>query len=284
VRGQKGIRNNYIYVNIGNPMKKKTKDNFTDLIQLMSKLRSEDGCPWDRLQTHKSLLPYLIEEAYEVLDTLEAKDDHRLKEELGDLLLQIIFHAQIAKERKKFDIYEVIEHLTKKLIERHPHVFKEKKKLVPEEVLKNWEHIKLTTNRTKNKSVLSGLPRHLPALLKAYRLQEKVARFDFDWEKTDEIFLKIEEEIEELKQAYKKRKKEDIEEELGDILFSWVNFCRHLKINPEFALRKTIDKFVKRFNYIERRLKEKKIALHKAGLPLLDSLWEEAKRSTDATD
>jgi tetrapyrrole methylase family protein/MazG family protein len=258
-------------------MKKKTKDNFTDLIQLMSKLRSEDGCPWDRLQTHKSLLPYLIEEAYEVLDTLEAKDDHRLKEELGDLLLQIIFHAQIAKERKKFDIYEVIDHLTKKLIERHPHVFKEKKKLVPEEVLKNWEHIKLTTNRTKNKSVLSGLPRHLPALLKAYRLQEKVARFDFDWEKTDEIFLKMEEEIKELKQAYKKRKKEDIEEELGDILFSWVNFCRHLNINPEFALRKTIDKFVKRFNYIERRLKEKKIPLHKAGLPLLDSLWEEAK-------
>jgi tetrapyrrole methylase family protein/MazG family protein len=265
-------------------MKKKTKDNFTDLIQLMSKLRSEDGCPWDRLQTHKSLLPYLIEEAYEVLDTLEAKDDHRLKEELGDLLLQIIFHAQIAKERKKFDIYEVIEHLTKKLIERHPHVFKEKKKLVPEEVLKNWEHIKLTTNRTKNKSVLSGLPRHLPALLKAYRLQEKVARFDFDWKKTDEIFSKIEEEIEELKRAYKKGKKGDIEEELGDILFSWVNLCRHLKINPEFALRKTIDKFVKRFNYIERRLKEKKIALHKAGLPLLDSLWEEAKRSMDATD
>ena len=214
------------------------------------------------------------------MDTIEAKDDQRLKEELGDLLLQIIFHAQIAKERKKFDIYEVIENLRQKLIERHPHVFKDKKKLVPEEVLKNWEHIKLAASRAENKSVLSGLPRHLPALLKAYRLQEKVARFDFDWEKTDEIFLKMEEEIKELKRAYKKRKKEDIEEELGDILFSWVNFCRHLKINPEFALRKTIDKFVKRFNYIEKRLKEKKISLHKAGLPLLDSLWEEAKRST----
>ena len=260
-------------------MKKETKDNFGDLIKLMSKLRSKHGCPWDRVQTHKSLLPYLIEESYEVLDTIEAKDDQRLKEELGDLLLQIIFHAQIAKERKKFDIYEVIENLCKKLIERHPHVFLEKKELVPEEVLKNWEHIKLATGRAKNKSVLSGLPRHLPALLKAYRLQEKVARFDFDWERTDEIFSKMEEEIKELKKAYKKRKKEDMEEELGDILFSWVNFCRHLEINPEFALKRTIDKFVKRFNYIERRVKEKKISLHKAGLPLLDSLWEEAKRS-----
>jgi len=264
---------------ISNVMKKRSKDNFNDLIKLMSKLRSEYGCPWDRAQTHKSLLPYLIEESYEALDTIEARDDPRLKEELGDLLLQIIFHAQIAKERKKFDIYEVIDNLCKKLIERHPHVFRDKKKLPPEEVLKNWEHIKLTTSKAKNKSVLSGLPRHLPALLKAYRVQEKVARFHFDWEKTDEIFLKMEEEIKELKKARKKGKKENIEEELGDILFSWVNLCRHLKINPEFALRKTIDKFVKRFHYIETRLKEKKISLHEAGLPLLDSLWEEAKRS-----
>jgi tetrapyrrole methylase family protein/MazG family protein len=261
-------------------MKKRTKDNFGDLIKLMSKLRSKHGCPWDRAQTHKSLLPYLIEESYEVLDTIEAKNDQKLKEELGDLLLQIIFHAQIAKERKKFDVYDVIENLLQKLIERHPHVFKDKRKLAPQEVLKNWEHIKLVASRDKNKSVLSGLPRHLPALLKAYRVQEKVARFHFDWERTDEIFLKLEEEIKELKTAHKKRKKEDMEEEFGDILFSWVNLCRHLEVNPEFALRKTIDKFVKRFNYMERCLKQEKIPLQKAGLPLLDSLWEEAKRST----
>jgi tetrapyrrole methylase family protein/MazG family protein len=260
-------------------VKKKTEDKFNHLIKLMSKLRSGDGCPWDRAQTHRSLLPYLIEESYEVLDTIQAGEDQRLKEELGDLLLQIVFHAQIAKERKEFDIYQVIDHLCQKLIERHPHVFRDKKRLASEEVLKNWEHIKLTASGAKSKSVLSGLPRHLPALLKAYRLQEKVARFDFDWERTDEIFSKMEEEIAEFKRAYKKRKKENIEEELGDILFSWVNFCRHLKINPEFALRKTIDKFVKRFNYVERRLKEKKIPLQRAGLPLLDSLWEEAKRS-----
>ncbi len=265
-------------------MKKKTKDNFGDLIKLMSKLRSKDGCPWDRAQTHKSLLPYLIEESYEVLDTIQAREDQRLKEELGDLLLQIVFHAQIAKERKKFDIYEVIDHLCRKLIERHPHVFRDKKRIAEEEVLRNWEHIKLTAGKAKNKSVLSGLPRDLPALLKAYRLQEKVARFDFDWERTEDILSKMEEEVEELRKAYKKGEKGDIEEEMGDILFSWVNFCRHLKINPEFALRKTIDKFAKRFRYIERRLKEKRISLHKAGLPLLDSLWEEAKRSTDQTD
>ena len=265
-------------------MKNKTEDKFKDLIKLMSKLRSEDGCPWDRVQTHETLLPYLIEESYEVLDTIQARDDQRLKEELGDLLLQIVFHAEIARERRKFDIHEVIDHLCQKLIERHPHVFRDKKRIAPEEVLKNWEHIKLAAGGTEDKSVLSGLPRHLPALLKAYRLQEKVARFDFDWERTEEIFSKMEEEIAEFKRAYKKGKKENIEEELGDILFSWVNLSRHLKINPEFALTKTIDKFVKRFNYVEKRLKEKKIPLHKAGLPLLDSLWEEAKRSANEAD
>jgi tetrapyrrole methylase family protein/MazG family protein len=269
---------------------KKKKDNFPDLIRLMSKLRSKKGCPWDREQTHKSLLPYLIEEAYEVLDTIEMSDDEKLKEELGDLLLQIVFHAQIARERRRFDIYEVIQHLSDKLKARHPHVFGKKKTVSSEEVLRNWEHIKLSTERSKNKSVeegersrtvLSGIPRHLPALLKAYRVQEKVARFDFDWKSADEVFSKIEEEIDELKRASRKkrRRQSEIEEEMGDILFSWVNLCRHLSIDPEFALRKTTDKFVKRFNYVEKQLKRKKIPLKRAGLPLLDDLWEEAKRS-----
>jgi len=268
-------------------MKKEKKDTFADLVTLMSRLRSKGGCPWDREQTHKSLLPYLIEEAYEVLDTIEAGDDERLKEELGDLLLQIIFHAQIARERKKFDIYDVIEHLDDKLRTRHPHVFAKRKVVSTEEVIRNWEHIKLSADRKdanskggKSKSVLSGIPRHLPGLLKAYRVQEKVARFDFDWEKAEQVFSKIEEEISELRRAAGRRKVEhqEIEEELGDVLFSWVNLSRHLNVNPEFALRKTIDKFVKRFNYIEKQLKRKKIPLKEAGLPLLDSLWEEAKR------
>lgn len=265
---------------------KKKKDTFPDLIRLMSRLRSKKGCPWDREQTHKSLLPYLIEEAYEVLDTIEMGNDERLKEELGDLLLQIVFHAQIAKERRKFDIYEVIEHLSGKLKERHPHVFGKRKASSSAEVLKNWEHIKLSTTRGKDRSVLSGIPRHLPALLKAYRVQEKVARFDFDWKNAQEVLSKIEEEMDELKRAASKKriKQAEIEEEMGDILFSWVNLCRHQNINPEFALRKTIDKFVKRFNYVEKQLKRKRIPLKRAGLPLLDSLWEEAKRSTNSTD
>jgi tetrapyrrole methylase family protein/MazG family protein len=264
---------------------KKKKDTFTGLIRLMSKLRSKEGCPWDREQTHQSLLPYLIEEAYEVLDTIELGDDERLKEELGDLLLQIVFHAQIAEERKMFDIYEVIEHLNAKLKARHPHVFGKKKASSSEEVLRNWEHIKLSTAKGKNKSILSGIPRHLPALLKAYRVQEKVSRVDFDWKNAEEVFSKIEEEIGELKRASKKNMKlGKIEEEMGDILFSWVNLCRHLKINPEFALRKTIDKFVARFNYIEKQLKRKKIPLKEAGLPLLDSLWEEAKKIKRSAD
>jgi tetrapyrrole methylase family protein/MazG family protein len=264
---------------------KKKKDAFADLVGLMSKLRSEKGCPWDREQTHKSLLPYLIEEAYEVLDTIEAGEDEKLKEELGDLLLQIVFHAQIAKERGRFDIYDVAEHLDAKLKIRHPHVFGKKKAASSEEVLRNWEHIKLSTGKAKKTSILSGVPRHLPALLKAYRVQEKVARVDFDWRNPKEVFAKLEEEVGELKRAWgkNKAKKSEIEDEIGDILFSWVNLCRHLKVNPEFALRKTIDRFVTRFNYIEKRLRSKKIHLKEAGLALLDSLWEDAKRSMDST-
>ena len=244
----------------------------------MEKLRSPNGCPWDRAQNHSSLLPYLIEEAYEVLDSVEAKDYQKLREELGDLLLQIIFHSQIAKERKKFDIDDVILVLTRKLKQRHPHVFKKKKKLTPQEVINNWEHIKI---KTENRSVLSGLPKDLPALLKAYRVGEKVARFGFDWEKAGDIFKKSEEELNELKEVFfsrKNKKKKLTEQEMGDILFCLVNLSRHLKINPEFALRKTIQKFVKRFNYIEKELSQKGKPLHKATLKEMDLLWEEAKR------
>lgn len=259
-------------------MRERSNKNFSELVKIMEKLRSSNGCPWDKAQTHLSLLPYLIEEAYEVLDSLEAKDYQKFKEELGDLLLQIIFHSQIAKERKKFDIDDVIIHLTQKLKQRHPHVFKKRKKLTPQEVINNWEHIKI---KTENRSVLSGLPKDLPALLKAYRVGEKVARFGFDWEKAQDIFEKIEEELNELKEVFlsrKDKKKKLTEQEMGDILFCLVNLSRHLKINPEFALRKTISKFIKRFNYIEKELSQKGKPLHKATLKEMDLLWEEAKR------
>lgn len=256
-------------------MKKTKPQRFDELVQLMAKLRSKRGCPWDRLQTHKSLLPYLLEESYEVLDTVESKDDKKLKEELGDLLLQIVFHSQIAKERKKFDINAVIDNLIKKLVERHPHVFKRKEKISSEQVIKKWEHIKL---KNENRGILSGIPKTLPALLKAYRVQEKVGRVGFDWEEKDDILLKLEEELEEFKKIYKRKKSRLKEEEIGDIFFTLVNLSQRLKINPEFALKKTIEKFVKRFNYIEKELNKKGKSLEKATLKEMDALWEKAKK------
>jgi len=255
-------------------MKKPKRQKFDELVRLMARLRSGKGCPWDRLQTHKSLLPYLLEESYEVLDSVEAKDDKKLKEELGDLLLQIVFHSQIARERKKFDVYEVIEGLIKKLVERHPHVFKAKKKISSEQVIKKWEHIKM---QNENRKILSGIPKTLPALLKAYRVQEKVGRVGFDWKEKDDILLKLEEELEEFKNIYKKKKSKLKEEEIGDIFFTLVNLSRRLNINPEFALRRTIKKFVTRFDYVERELNKKGKSLEKATLKEMDALWEKAK-------
>jgi tetrapyrrole methylase family protein/MazG family protein len=256
-------------------MKKSKHTKFDELVDLMITLRSKKGCPWDRKQTHKSLMPYLLEESYEVLDTIDARDDKKLKEELGDLLLQIVFHSQIANERKKFDINGVIENLIKKLVERHPHVFKKREKISSEQVIKKWEHIKLVN---ENRKILSGLPRTLPALLKAYRVQEKVGRVGFDWEEKDDILLKLEEELEEFKKIYKRKKSRLKEEEIGDIFFTLVNISRHLNINPEFALRRTINKFVKRFNWVENELKRNGKSLNHATLKEMDSLWEKAKR------
>jgi len=251
------------------------KKSFYKLVEIMELLRSENGCPWDKSQSHRSLLPYLIEEAHEVLDAVEAKDDSKLKEELGDLLLQIVFHSQIAQERHKFNIEQVIDNLVNKLKIRHPHVFNKRKKLTPKQVVDNWEHIK---KRTKNRMVLSGIPKNLPALLKAYRVQEKVGRFGFDWQKTEDIFEKINEEMEEFRKAKRNKRKNHLEEELGDILFSLVNLSRHIKLNPELVLGKTIEKFVKRFNYIEKELSKKGKSLKKTNLAEMDKLWEKSKR------
>jgi len=257
-------------------MTKKSKPKkFEDLVKLMARLRSKNGCPWDQIQTHKSLMPYLLEESYEVLDTIEAKDDKKLREELGDLLLQIVFHSQIAKERKKFDINEVIGGLIKKLVERHPHVFKTKEKISSNQVIKKWEHIKMTN---ENRKILSGIPKTLPALLKAYRVQEKVGKVGFDWKEKNDILLKLDEELEEFKRIYKKKKSRLKEDEIGDIFFTLVNLSRHININPEFALRRTINKFIGRFNYVEKELKKRGKLLNDTSLKEMDSLWEKAKR------
>lgn len=247
---------------------------FEQLKAIIRRLRSEGGCPWDRKQTHKSLRPYLLEEAYEALEAIDQDDFERLKEELGDLLLQIVIHAQIASEENRFDIDQVVERISEKLTRRHPHVFGSVGVSGAEEVLRNWEQIK--QNEGKG-SVLDGVPKELPALLRAHRIQDKAARVGFDWSSTGAVFTKVEEEFSELKAACRSGDRERVEEELGDILFSLVNLARLLKTNPEDVLRKTIEKFIFRFKYIEQKLKRRGKGPKAATLEEMDKLWDEAK-------
>ncbi len=228
------------------------EDKFSDLVNLIAFLRSPEGCPWDRKQTHKSILNNLLEEAYEVFEAIEKNDYEKLKEELGDLLLQVIFQAQMASEKRKFDIDLIIQELIQKLKDRHPHVFKTKQKLSVQKVLHNWEKIKLAQN--KDKKIMEGLPKSLPSLLRAYRAQEKIARLGFDWENCKQAYQKIEEELNELKHSFALKNNKKTEEELGDLLFALVSFARHKRLNPELALRKAIDKFIKRYQSLEKSL------------------------------
>ncbi len=246
----------------------------------MKRLHDPDGCPWDREQTHQSLKPYLLEETYEVLEAIDSGSDGQLTEELGDLLLQIVFHGEIASRDNRFTIEDIIAGIIDKLIRRHPHVFGNVKVDGSEQVLKNWEEIKRREKRGKKGggSVLDGLPRSLPALIKARRIQEKVSRVGFAWERTEEVMLKVEEELEELKEANQKRDIHAIEEELGDLLFAVANLARFVSLCPEDALRKTIDKFQRRFQYIERELPKRGMKLGEASLEEMDKLWDEVKR------
>ena len=253
---------------------------FYELVDIMRKLRAPDGCPWDREQTHKSLLPYLLEETYEVMESVEENDPNRLKEELGDLLLQIVFHAQIASDSDKFDIDDVAKSLSDKLVRRHPHVFEKKAEISSEQVTINWEKIKLEQDTPKNgvsNSVLSGVPKTLPALLRAYRVQEKAARFGFDWEKVADIIVKFDEEVAELKAELSAQNDAGIEEELGDLLFTVVNVARFLKIDPENALNRITNKFKRRFEYIEHHLADNNRTVADATLEEMDKLCEESK-------
>ena len=246
--------------------------------EVMARLRAEDGCPWDKEQTHETLKAYLIEEAYEVIEAIDQADDEALKEELGDLMLQIVFHARIAEEEGRFDIEGVLETSIDKLTRRHPHVFGELEVNGSGEVLANWEKIKKAERKAKQKdSVLDGVPEHLPALLKARRVQEKVARVGFDWDNIEGMLDKVEEELGEFRQAYAQQDSSKVEEELGDVLFSLVNVARFVEACPEDALRKTISKFMTRFRYIESVLDQQGIDLKRATFEEMDALWEEAK-------
>jgi tetrapyrrole methylase family protein/MazG family protein len=250
---------------------------FEDLIAIMKRLRGPGGCPWDAEQTHESLTRYLLEETYEVIEAIEAKSPEHIKEELGDLLLQPVFHAAIAEEAGTFTMADIIGTLCDKLIRRHPHVFGDLHIADSAAQIENWEQIKKAEKGSERASALSGVPPHLPALLKAQKITEKAARVGFDWEHVDQVMAKVMEELHEFEEAMSAGDNEHMEAELGDLLFAIVNLGRFLSINPEEALRKTISRFQKRFQYVEDSLHSQGRQMNITPLAEMDRLWEEAK-------
>lgn len=246
---------------------------FDEFVNIVKRLRKD--CPWDRIQTHLSLRRCLLEETYEVLEAIDEGNMQELKKELGDILLQVVFHSNIAEENKDFTLSEVIRSETSKLIERHPHVFGDVQVKDSDEVKKNWERLKKKEGRI---SIIDGIPEELPALLKAYRIQEKASKVGFDWKDEKPVFDKIIEEINELRNNIDTGKPvKEIEDEFGDVLFSIVNYSRFLKINPEDALRRTIKKFRKRFQKIEKYAEENNKVLDEMTLEEMDEIWNKAK-------
>jgi len=252
---------------------------FVHLLDIMDTLRGENGCPWDKEQDHLSLLPYLIEETYEVVEAIEEVNSKKMAEELGDLMLQIVFHARLGKEDGEYTIGDVLESINKKMIRRHPHIFGDVKVNSSKDVLKNWEEIKMKEkSATPRKSLLDGIPGKLPALLYARRLQERAAQVGFDWEDIYGVIDKFEEEAGELRDAIKSGDREKMTDELGDLLFALVNVGRWLGINPEEALRRTGKKFIRRFHRIEETATENGKKLQDMGLYEMEEIWQRAKK------
>ncbi|MFW6389687.1 MAG: nucleoside triphosphate pyrophosphohydrolase [Halanaerobiales bacterium] len=238
----------------------KLKEEIERLVKIMETLRGPDGCPWDKEQDYYSLQPYILEEAYEVIETLQQENIEDLKEELGDLLLQVVFEAQIGREKKDFNLVDIIININEKLIRRHPHVFADKKIDKVKEVLTTWEEIKNEEKKDQksSNSILEEVSNHLPALIESYEIQKKAAEVGFDWEEVEQVIKKVDEENQELKEAIKENDREQIENEIGDLLFAVVNLTRFFEINPEIALVSSILKFKKRFKYIEKKLYNQK--------------------------
>jgi MazG family protein len=265
---------------------------FERLVKLQARLRAPNGCPWDIEQTHLTLRTYLIEEAYEVLEALESGDDSKFAEELGDLLLQVVFHAQIATEQKRFTAADVVREIHQKMVRRHPHVFGEHRAKNASEVLKNWEQLKAEERRAKNAekgisardtaqkepaSLLDGIPHTLPAVVQGFQLTRRASRIGFDWEAVDGVVEKLQEELQELRTAQTAESARQIEEEVGDVLFAAVNLARFLKVDPEIALKRTNAKFVSRFREMERIARESGRKLADVPRAEMESLWDRAK-------
>lgn len=256
------------------------EEKFGRLLEIMALLRSDKGCPWDREQTHATLRQHLLEEAYEVIETIDDGRYDDLAGELGDLLLQVVFHAQMAAEEGRFTMTEVIGHINDKLVRRHPHIFGDAQIETAAEQTIAWEQSKLA--KEGKKSVIDGVPRELPALIRAYRIQNKAATVGFDWPEMAPVWDKIQEETAELREAVAAGQADAVTEELGDLLFSIVNLARFLHTNPEDALRATIDKFSRRFRVVEEHFRQQGRTLDKATLEEMDQVWNEIKRREKA--
>ena len=255
------------------------EDQFKSLVEVIAILRGENGCPWDREQTHKSLKPTLIEETYETVEAIDSGDPSKLEEELGDLLLNVMLHAQIAAENQDFTIYDVIQTLTEKLIRRHPHVFGNVQVDNAEDVVQNWEAIKSQeAGYEDRKSILDGIPNALPALLRGQKIQKRVARVGFDWDNITDVMDKVDEELEEVKDCLKDNDPDAVENEIGDLLFSIVNLCRFLDFQAEESLRRTNRKFINRFKKMEDELEKQGKSVSDQTLAELDAIWDEVKK------
>lgn len=260
----------------------KFKDNYNvyDLVDIIKILRGEGGCPWDMVQTHESIRKDFIEETYEVIEAINKNSPDMLREELGDVLMQVVFHAQIETEKGVFDIDDVADEICKKMIVRHPHVFGDVNADTVDDVLTNWDIIKRNTKGQKSTSeAIDSIPRELPALMRAAKVQHKAAKAGFDWTEVSGALDRLSEEIEELKEAIEKGEQAEISDELGDVLFSAVNVSRFVDVEAEEALTVSTDKFVSRFKKVEKMADERGINMKEAGLAVLDELWDEAKHS-----
>lgn len=260
---------------------------FEALVRIMERLRGDNGCPWDREQTRQTLKPFLIEEAYEVVEAIDEEDPKQIMEELGDLLFQVIFHAQVAAEQREFTIGQVLAAITEKMVRRHPHVFGDGTASTAHEVLEQWEELKRKERHavsTAPVSALDGVPRELPALLRAQRLQDKASRVGFDWHEISGVKAKLEEELGELTEAIESATPEAIEQELGDVLFSLVNLTRFLNLNAEEALRKSVVRFTTRFRSMEEALRCDGRRFDEIGLEEMERLWQDAKRQARTSD
>ena len=256
---------------------------FDRLVDVVAMLRSKNGCPWDLAQTHESLKADLIEEAYELIEAIDAKVPKKICDELGDLLMQVMLHSQIATDRNEFGVDEVIENLTEKLVRRHPHVFGSVVATDENEVLENWEEIKRGEDGNKDrKSSLDGIPHSLPSLQRAEKIQKKASRAGFDWDTTEDVLPKLQEEIDEIEESIRNDDITEIEMEIGDLLFSVVNLCRFLNVQPEEALRKSTRKFVDRFQRMETALERTNKKFKDYDLSTLDQIWEQVKQQEKA--